>query len=298
MPSFCHRPVVELVEEHADRLVQGAEAEERLIAEPGEYPPLGQEYCRLRGGFVLGFPRPRGYDDGAVVGGEILVGAIDARLVAAGAGDGAPELVGDPQGGRAVEVLNHADVGVDPVGQLLGRGRLGVGEAARAEHGDEQLDAPHLARAGVDQRRPLPGEVDERLLAGAVDLPHRRPQPSRPLPVDLAELRAAVAVRMDLGVLLPEQLQRDAVALELPVDVRAVGPDPVVHRGLAPEQAGLERRVVQLGRQRPAQPLLDRPLKIQRHRTHADRAGPGYRPVRQPMLVLEPQNLTNLPHRS
>ena len=85
--QLLHRPVVELVEEHADRLVQGAEAEERLVAEPGEYPPLGQEYCGLRGGFVLGFPRPRGYDDGAVVGGEVLVGAIDARLVAAGAGD-------------------------------------------------------------------------------------------------------------------------------------------------------------------------------------------------------------------
>ena len=39
-----------------------------------------------------------------------------------------------------------------------------------------------------------------------------------------------VAVRMDLRVLLPQQLQRDAVALELAVDVRAVGPDPVVHR--------------------------------------------------------------------
>ena len=163
--ELLQRPVVELVEEDADRPVQGAELEEGLVTEPGEYPPLDQEYAVLGGGLVAGFPRPRGDHDGAVVVGEVLVGAVDVGLVAAGAGDGALELVGDPQGGRALEVLDHADVGVDPVRQLLGRGRLGVGEAARPEHGDEQLDPPQLPRLPVDQGRPLPGEVDERLLA-------------------------------------------------------------------------------------------------------------------------------------
>ena len=66
----------------------------------------------------------------------------------------------------------------------------------------------------------------------------------------------------DLGVLLPQQLQRDAVALELAVDVRAVGSDPVVHRGGAGKQPGLERRVVQLGRQRRAEPPFCRLLQI------------------------------------
>ena len=127
------------------------------------------------------------------MGGQVRVGPVDLGLVAAGAGDGAPQLVGDPQRGRAPEILDHVDVGVDPVPQLLGRGRLGVGEAAGAEHGDEQLDRPQFTRAPVDQRRPLAREVDEGLLAGAVHLPHRRPQAPRPLPVDLAELRVAVA---------------------------------------------------------------------------------------------------------
>ena len=130
----------------------------------------------------------------------------------------------------------------DPVGQLLGRGRLGVGEAAGAERGDEQLDRPQLTRAPVDQRRPLAREVDEGLLAGAVHLPHRRPQPPRPLPVDLAELRVAVAAGMDVEVLLPEQLQRDPVALELAVDVRAVGSGSVGHWRRAAKQPGLECR--------------------------------------------------------
>ena len=102
---------------------------------------------------------------------------------------------------------------------------------------------------------------------------------------------------MDLGVLLPEELQRDAVALQLAVDVRAVGPDPVVRRGGATEQPRLEHRIVQLRGQRPAQPSLRRPLQIQRDRAHANGAGLGYRPVGQPPLVLETENLTNLPHQ-
>ena len=83
---------------------------------------------------------------------------------------------------------------------------------------------------------------------------------------------------MDLGVLLPEELQRDAVALELAVDMRAVGPDPVVHRRGAGEQPGLKRRVVQLDRQRPAKPGLNRPPQIAVDRAHADGAHPGHGP--------------------
>ena len=63
------------------------------------------------------------------------------------------------------------------------------------------------------------------------------------------------------------------------------------------EQPCLERRVVQLGRQRPAQPLLRGPLQIQRDRAQPDRAGLGYRAVGQPALVLESENLSNLPHQ-
>ena len=53
---------------------------------------------------------------------------------------------------------------------------------------------------------------------------------------------------------LPQELQRDAVALARAVDVRAVGPRPVAHRRDPGEQLGLEGGVVELGRQRPAHP--------------------------------------------
>ena len=55
---------------------------------------------------------------------ETEEGAVDSGLVAARAGDGALELVGDPQRGGTAEVLHHVDVRIDPVRQLLGLGRL------------------------------------------------------------------------------------------------------------------------------------------------------------------------------
>ena len=191
------------------------------------------------------------------------------------------------------------NVRIDPVRQLLGPGRLGVGEVAGAEHRDEQLDRPQLTRAPVDQAGPLAREVDEGLLASPVDLSHRRPQPLDPVPVQLAKLGVAVAVRIDLDALLPEQLQRDAVAFQFAVDVRAVGPrsEAVPHRLAATKQPGLERRVVQLGRQRPAEPARSRLLQIPRNRSCADNAGQSYFPVRQSLLMLEPKDFPNLPHQ-
>ena len=59
--------------------------------------------------------------------------------------------------------------------------------------------------------------------------------------------------------------------------------------GGATKQTGVERRGVQLDRQRPAEPALRRPLQvIPIDRPHADGARLGHRLVGQPPLVLEP----------
>ena len=92
---------------------------------------------------------------------------------------------------------------------------------------------------------------------------------------------------MDLGVLLPQQLQRYPDAPELAVDPPAVGPDPRAQRGGPGKQPGLERGLVQLGRQWPAQTQRRGPLQIERDRPHADRAGLSHRPVGQAPVVLE-----------
>ena len=72
-----------------------------------------------------------------------------------------------------------------------------------------------------------------------------------------------------------------------PVDVRTVGPDPVPHRGGAGERPGFEHRVVQVGRQRPAEPAFRRPPQIAVDRPHADAAGSGHRLVGQSLSESE-----------
>jgi hypothetical protein len=94
--------------------------------------------------------------------------------------------------------------------ELLGRGGFRVGVAAGPQRGHEQLDGDLLSRPGVDQVRLLTGEVDEGLLTRSVMLAHRGLELARPAAVDLAELAVPVTVRMDLAVLLPQEVEGDA----------------------------------------------------------------------------------------
>src|SRR5258708_40278751 len=82
---------------------------------------------------------------------------------------------------------------------LRARG-FGVGVVRGAQRGDEQLDREHFPGGGVDDRRLLPGVVDEQLGAGPMDLAHRQPPALSPASVDLAELGVAVAVRVLLEI--------------------------------------------------------------------------------------------------
>ena len=135
-----HRAGVEIREQLGDPGVEGGEGEEGLVAEAGEDPPLGD----LDGDFDLrlvpGLRRPRGQDDGAVVLREFLVGPLHARLVAARHDDAALELIGHDGLGDAAEELEGALVARDPVRDLLGARRFGVGVVRGAQHGDEELD--------------------------------------------------------------------------------------------------------------------------------------------------------------
>ena len=179
----------------------------------------------------------------------------------------------------------------DAAGRLRGpgAGRKGVGEpnpttwatapcsSASCRHlrtgGSQRRNTRCLSPAPSSAARPLPLRyaVDPSCSTGVQST-------CRP-PVDLAEPGAPVAVRVHPRVLFPEQLQRDAVALELAVDMRTVGPNPVAQRRGAGVQPGLERGIVEFDRQRPAQAVPSRPLQIQGDRARADRADLGYRPV-------------------
>ncbi len=149
---------------------------------------------------------------------EGAIRAIDDRLVAVRLGHAAPQVVGHEDRRRAAEVLHHPHVGRDPRGQFLGGTGFGVHVTTRAQGAHEELDRRELAGGDVDDRGLLPREVDEDLLAGAVDLPHRGRQGPRPAMVVQAKLAIAIAGGLPLEVLQPEALQRHAGALELLVD--------------------------------------------------------------------------------
>jgi hypothetical protein len=83
--------------------------------------------------------------------GELLIGPLQARLVPARNDDAALELIADQGGRDAADEGEGALVAGDPVRDLLGQGRLGVGVVRGAEDGDEQLDRDPLAGGGVDE---------------------------------------------------------------------------------------------------------------------------------------------------
>lgn len=94
-------------------------------------------------------------------------------------------------------------MGADPVRQGLGPGRLGIGEAGGAEHGDEQFGLAGLAAARIDDGDLPAGIVHEDLVAGNVLLAHGRRQTMSEAAVEFAEAAVAVAARMSRAVLLP-----------------------------------------------------------------------------------------------
>jgi hypothetical protein len=110
-----------------------------------------------------------------------------------------------------------------------------------------------------------------------VALAHRHRQPARPAAVEVAETRVAVPVRVPLAVLLPQDRQRDVLALELAVDRRpvrlAVAAMALLAAGRAVQllrQCLLARRV----RQRPAQPCRAKPPQRLAHRRWRDPQAP------------------------
>ena len=187
----------------------------------------------------------------------------------------------------------------DPVGDLLGARRLGVGVVRGAEDGDEELDLDHLAGGGVDEAGLLARVVDEALLAGVVDLAHRQAPALQPAPVDLAELGVAVAVGVLLQVLQVEQLERDAGLAPLGVqDARSrARADGALGGRRRPVQAGLQRLVARAPR--PA--AQSSPAARARRSTPETVPRPtprllGHLPVAPPQGPLLSQDLADLPH--
>jgi hypothetical protein len=230
---------------------------------------------------------------------HVGIGPVDHRLVKAGLGDPGLQIVADRLAGGAAEIGEGADMRGDPVRQLLAPGRLGVGEARGAQDGDKNLHRDDLAGATVDDFGGAAGEVDKQLLAGDVGLAHRRFQPARPAPIQVAKPGVAEPVGRAGPVLLPQQRQGHIGTVQL-----AMHPSPVGHRALIAgdrrrrrEQQRLQLRVLDRLRQRPGEPGGARPAQIAVHRPLAEPQALGNRPLRQPAGKPQSQHFSDLAHR-
>ncbi len=298
--ELAHQPGVQVAQHLPDRLVQLAERQEAAVAQPRQDEPLDDQHRDLDLRLVARPAHPGRQDGGAVMGGHLLVGAVDAGLVAAGCGHAGAQVVADQQLRRAAEEGERVDVGADPVRQPLAPAGLGVGVVRRAEHGDEHMRPPFLAGRPVEHRHGVAGVVDEQLLAGDMGLAHRRADAAPPRDVEVAEPAVAVAVRMLGAVFLPEQQQRHAAATQLGMNVVPVRHRPRRRRHVEAgrrEQPPLQLGVVDLGRHRPGDPDHRRPPQILADRRVPDPDRARDRPHARAARILQPQNLSNFPHR-
>ncbi len=87
------------------------------MPQPGQDPALDHLYCHLCFGLVFGFVGPGRQYGGTIVRGQLGIGGIDLRCIAAGLGDRGLEVVRHQQLRHATEEAQHALMGADPVGQ-------------------------------------------------------------------------------------------------------------------------------------------------------------------------------------
>ena len=192
--ELAHDAGVEIGDDLPDCRIELEQREEAPVAQARQHVALDDENAHLDLGLVARLPRSGGQDRRVVVGGEILVGAVDAGLVAARRGDAGLQVVAHHGAGHAADGGEGVDVGADPLGQRLAPAGFGVGVIGGPQHRDEDVGAPLHAGRGVEHRHRVARPVDEQLLAGSMRLPHRRRDGLPPIPIEIAEAAIAVAV--------------------------------------------------------------------------------------------------------
>jgi hypothetical protein len=267
------------------------------VPELGQDPPLHDLDSGFDLGFVAGLSGTRRQNRGAIVGGQVGIGAVDRRLEPAGLADRALQVVGHDRLGHPADEGQGPNVAADPIGQLLAPGRLGVGEVGSAEHGDEDLGLPNLTGRQVDYLDGLAGVVDEQLVAGDVVLSHHRGQPPPPELIELAESAQPVAVGLLDPVFLPQQAQGHARPLQLGMDPRPIRLCTVALAWRRRKEPALQLGVVQFVGQGPAHAAISGAMNVVGHGGVADAERATDRPIAQPAAMFEAQNLSNLAHR-
>jgi hypothetical protein len=217
--EFLEWPLIELFQQWHDRVVDFMHASEWLMPQARHDPAFDDLHCRLHLCFVLGMVRTRRENRGAVMAREVEHRAVAAWLVAIGVRDQRPRIIGNDELGHAAIKTQCACRRLKPIGhRFTGRG-AGECVAGGAHRRNEDMGA-----AAIAQCKGGAGEINEQLLAGAVDLAHRALELLGKAPVVVAELRIAVglAVRVVCPVFFPQQHQRHALAAQLLMEAAEV----------------------------------------------------------------------------
>jgi hypothetical protein len=190
------------------------------MTQPAQEPALDDQHRGFDLCLVARPARPCRQDRRVVMRRHLGVAAIDLRFVKAGLDDRDFGIVRHQQPGHAADGGKGSRVGSDPIAEPLRPVRFGIGEVGGPEHGDKNLRRPGLAIEPIDDHRHrVTGVIDKQLVAAAVGLPHRQRQPQRPAAVQFAEAGIAIPVRTVLDVLVPQDLQRNVLALQLAVNL-------------------------------------------------------------------------------
>jgi hypothetical protein len=104
-------------------------------------------------------------------------------------------------------MLQGVRVSQQPRFHLLIPCDLGPGIRTGAQRGDKQRRLPHVASLAVVDRHGPTGPIDEGFLAGLVLLTQHDVEFLSPTLVDFAEATVAIAIRVGVAILFPDQLQ-------------------------------------------------------------------------------------------
>ena len=102
--------IVEIDQQAADRLVESRKREEAAVPQPRQNPATDDLHSHLNFGFVLRMVWACRRYRGAVMTGEIRVGAVDHRFVEARPRDAGLEIVADRLPRRAAEIGEGANM--------------------------------------------------------------------------------------------------------------------------------------------------------------------------------------------
>jgi hypothetical protein len=230
------------------------------------------------------------------------VGAVDLGIVETGLDDGGFGIVRHQQMRNTANRLQGADMGIDPVRKRLGPARMREREARRAQHRDKDLRIPDFAGQPVDHdRHAITRIINEQPFAGGVGLPHRRRQLRFKAAIKFAKPRIAVTARVRGDIFIPDNQQRDVLALQFPVDRGPIRLSVAAMSPFAPA-VGVKRRL-QVGiahsfRQRPDKAGTFQPNQRLPNRRRREPETPRDLACRDTSAKLQTNDLARLAHRN